>query len=150
ERTGFTDTPVRVTLNDVPTDADSFAVFQTDGTPLPFEVETWDREGSAVVWVKLPEVPAHSATVIWAYFGGGGPNDPTKVWDGGHSPFEHLSEETAAGRPRSYSPGKQRGTVIGAALSTSATDQGTVATDFGSSRIEYRGDVGGGYDRFTV
>lgn len=151
-RSDFTDAPVRVTLTDTPdTAAESLAVFDANGVPLSFEIEHWEQNGTSVLWVKMPAVPAEAASVIWAYFGGGNSaNDPTQVWSGGYSLVEHLAEASEGGETRVDSTGTQAGTVVGEALTTVESTNGTTAADFGQSRIEYPGDVGGDFDRFTL
>ena len=52
---------------------------ENDAT-LPFEVETFNPDGTTFVWVKVPSLSAATELTVW--FGGAsnGDNDPTAVW----------------------------------------------------------------------
>ena len=84
--TAWTDFPVLVRLP-----AEASALLQSaNGTDLlftdendatlPFEVETFNPDGTTFVWVKVPSLS--SATRLTVYFGGSAnaDNDPTAVW----------------------------------------------------------------------
>ncbi|MEE6281715.1 metallophosphoesterase [Georgenia sp. MJ170] len=151
-RSDFTGAPVQVRLADTPdVAADALAVLGTDGAPLAYEVERWQPGETSVLWIKLPQLAAGSATTVWAYYGGSGAgNDPTQVWGEDYALVEHLATPSEAGEARTDSTGTQTGTVVGDGLDTVESSLGTMATDFGGARIEYPGDVGGDHDRFTV
>ncbi|MCT2581834.1 metallophosphoesterase [Actinophytocola gossypii] len=151
-RGDLTDTPVRVTLDATPdVAADQLTVAGENGAPLSHEVETWRPGGTSVLWVKLPALPARSATTVWAYFGGGDDtNDPADVWSDGYALVEHLDTASEGGDRVPDSTGRHTGTVIGGRLETTTTGAGTTGSVFGDARIQYPGDVGGDHDRFTV
>lgn len=65
--TEFQGVPVLVRLRDDPTkfsydklaypdEGTDIAFFAADGTPLPHEIDNWNRDGESTVWVKLPEL----------------------------------------------------------------------------------------------
>lgn len=148
----FTDVPVRLTLQDTPDVAvEELAFTDADASPLSFEVEHWEPGAASTVWVKLPALPKFSAPVVWAYFGGGSAtNDPTDVWSGGYALVEHFDEDLAAGGSRVDSTGRAVGTLEGAELSTEVSPQATGTSRFDGSRLEYAGDVGGGFGNISV
>ena len=58
-------------------------VFQdAGGTVLPHEVDTWDPEGTSLVWVRVPSLTA--ATTFSMFYGGtaSAANNPEDVWSG--------------------------------------------------------------------
>lgn len=62
-----------------------------DGTLLSHEIDTWDDNGTSLVWVKVPELAV--GTVIYAYYGSRGmlPTvDPADVWSNGFVGVWHL------------------------------------------------------------
>ncbi|MEV0611954.1 DUF2341 domain-containing protein [Nonomuraea sp. NPDC050404] len=148
----FTGTPVQLRIPSAPDVArDKLAFFAADGAPLPFEVETWQPGGTSTVWVRVPRLPAKSAQQVWAYFGGGAPgNDPTAVWGEAYSLVEHFGGDAASGERRTDSTGRQTGLVVGANLTTGASERGTGQARFEGSRLQYPGDVGGGHDRIAI
>ncbi|WP_244930848.1 DUF2341 domain-containing protein [Nocardioides sp. W7] len=151
-RTPFSDVPVQVRLTDTANvTSDQLAFFGADGAPLPFEVETWQPGGTSVVWVKVPALAKQSATVLWAYFGGGSAtNDPAAVWSDGYSLVDHMTGQTTGGGQRPDSTGLATGTLRGGALAASVSSRGTSETRFDASRLEYPGNIGGDYDKLTV
>ncbi|MBO7689166.1 MAG: DUF2341 domain-containing protein, partial [Kiritimatiellae bacterium] len=55
--------PARMKL---PESADGVRFSAADGTPLPFEVETWNPSGESIVWVRVPELTAATElTIAW-------------------------------------------------------------------------------------
>lgn len=151
-RTGFTDVPVRIALATAPdVEASQVSFFTPDGAPLPFEIEAWTPGNASTVWVKVPVLPKRSAAIVWAYFGGGAPdNDPTAVWSDGYSLVDHMNVGTASGSLRPDSTGKALGRLRGAALASATSDRGAAQTRFDGARIEYPGNIGGDYDKITV
>src|SRR5690606_11301095 len=94
---------------------------------------------------------AESTVSVWAYYGGGdATNDPTDVWSGGYALVEHFAQDTASGEERVDSTGRNTGTLVGADLTATATEDGTLASRFSGSRLQYPGDVGGGFGTITV
>jgi len=151
-RRDFTDAPVRLTIEDTPAvTAEELTLTSDDGAPLSHEVEHWAPGETSTVWVRLPHVAAESTTSLWAYYGGGNPgNDPADVWRGGYALVEHLAQDTASGEQRVDSTGQHTATLVGADLTAAPTAQGTLASDFAGSRLQYPGDVGGGFGTITV
>ncbi|PJJ63785.1 DUF2341 domain-containing protein [Compostimonas suwonensis] len=151
-RSDFAGTPVQLRIADTPDgSADALGFFSPDGVPLPYEVETWRPGAVSTVWVRMPQLPAESATVVWAYFGGGAAaNDPTAVWRDGYSLVEHFAGDTASGRQRVDSTGTATGLVVGSDLTADVSDAGTGETRFEGSRLQYPGDIGGDYDRISI
>ena len=84
--TAWTDFPVLVRLpaaaSELLQSANGTDLFFTDenDASLPFEVETFNPDGTTFVWVKVPSLS--SATRLTVYFGGSENvgNDPTAVW----------------------------------------------------------------------
>lgn len=65
-----------------------------DGTLLPHEIDTWNDNGTSLVWVKVPELTA--STVIYAYYGGNGtlPSvTASDVWSNGFVGVWHLGSK---------------------------------------------------------
>ncbi|GGI09160.1 DUF2341 domain-containing protein [Isoptericola cucumis] len=151
-RSDFDDTPVRLRVADTPdVGPEELALFGPDGAPLPHEVETWQPGGTSSVWVRVPHLPARSATTVWAYYGGGAAaGDPAAVWSEDYALVEHFGRDEAGGERRADSTGRATGVVVGEDLEGTVSDRGTGQTRFESSRLEYGGDVGGDLDRIAV
>ncbi|MHC4663132.1 MAG: DUF2341 domain-containing protein [Planctomycetota bacterium] len=75
--TDLNDFPVLVTLNssnfvfgDAQANGEDARFLDPDGTPLYYEIVSWDQSGQfAEVWVKVPNIPAGSTTdYIWIYY----------------------------------------------------------------------------------
>ncbi|WP_129783356.1 DUF2341 domain-containing protein [Promicromonospora panici] len=145
-------TPVQLRIPGTPdVGRDELSFFGADGAPLPFEVETWAPGGTSAVWVRVPSLPAGGARPVWAYFGGGAAaNDPTAVWGEQYSLVEHFGSDAASGDDRTDSTGRQTGLVVGDDLTAEASERGTGQARFAGSRLQYPGDVGGGYDRISI
>ncbi|WP_284249168.1 DUF2341 domain-containing protein [Litorihabitans aurantiacus] len=148
----FRDHPVQVRLADTPdVPAGSLAVVDATGAPLAVEVESWNPGGTSTVWVRVPELPASSATTVWAYLGGAETDaDPADVWEGDYELVEHFAQPMAAGESRVDSTGRATGTLTGADLRTDVSDRGTGEAAFAGSRLAYPGDVGGDLDRISI
>jgi len=71
-----------------------------DGLELDHEVDTWDTDGTSLVWVRIPELT--DETEIYAYWGSGvseyGPSQSDgSVWNSGdYFGVWHLNESAAA------------------------------------------------------
>lgn len=64
-----------------------------DGFAIPHEVDTWNTNGTSLVWVKVPSVTA--ATTFTMYYDGASDagNDPAAVWTGaGYVGVWHMDE----------------------------------------------------------
>lgn len=150
-RSTFTDTPVRLELTDAgEEDPTRIAFTTTDGVPLPFEVESWNPDGTSVVWVRVPEVRS-GATTIWAYYGTDQiENDPTAVWAEDYSLVEHFGTAPVEGEALVDSTGTRQGELVGGEISVSVDEDGDGTAQLGSGRLQYDGDVGGDQDRIAI
>lgn len=151
-RSDFEGVPVQLRIEKTPdVAASSLALFSADGAPLPYEVETWNPGGTSTVWAKASALPAESATVLWAYYGGADvANDPTRVWEVDYALVEHFGQARAAGQTVTDSTGTAEGTLVGADLDASVSDRGTGQARFEGSRLQYPGDIGGDQDRISI
>ncbi|MCC5841282.1 MAG: DUF2341 domain-containing protein [Opitutales bacterium] len=65
---------------------------------LAFEIDYWNENGSAAVWVRVPEITAGGDTVIHALWGNGDAIEPPayatngSVWEGNYRAVWHLQE----------------------------------------------------------
>ena len=69
--TGLTDYQVKITLNTsnfnfnfANSDGSDIRVTQSDGTLVPFWIESWTPGTAASIWVKVPSIPASGSTTI--------------------------------------------------------------------------------------
>ncbi len=68
------------------------------GTPLPYQIEQWDpREGTACVWVRLPEIKGNSRQEVrmhWGKAGAAGESNGAAVFNqsNGYLSVWHMSE----------------------------------------------------------
>ena len=67
----------------------SFAL--EDGSPLPYEIDTWNDKGESLVWVKLPALSSadHSFYMKWKD-SQATENDPTDVWSDEYIGVWHM------------------------------------------------------------
>jgi len=68
--------------------------FNLTGVELDYEIEEWDPGGSSIIWVRVPDVPSTSDTIIEMYYGNPDAQDdqsPAAVWDG-YNMVHHLEE----------------------------------------------------------
>lgn len=110
--------------------------FVTDeGEALAHEIETWDPEGTSVVWVRVPRIGAGSTTEgIWMQHA---PLDeaPGSVWSAGFRGVWHLAESPADPGPQiKDSSGANNHGTVSLGMSTS----GRVAGQIGSA-LEFDG-----------
>lgn len=150
-RTSFSDVPVRLELTDTgESDPTRIAFSTTAGVPVPFEVETWNADGTSVVWVRLPEVTS-GATTFWAYYGTDErENDPTEVWAEDYALVEHFAAAPTSDEPLIDSTGTRRGVLVGDAPAITVDADGDSIAQLGSGRLQYAGDVGGDQDRIAI
>ncbi|GGD72410.1 hypothetical protein GCM10007269_14440 [Microbacterium murale] len=150
-RTGFTDVPVRIELTATgESDPKRIAFTTTEGLPVPFEVESWNPDGTSVVWVRLPEV-ASGATTFWAYYGTEQhENDPTAVWAEDYSLVEHFASAPTADESLIDSTGTRHGQLVGDAPTVTIDADGDGVAQLGGGRLQYAGDVGGDQDRIAI
>ena len=116
--------------------ADTNLVFKdAGGVVLPHEIDTWDDEGTSLVWVRVPSLTATTAFTM--YYGGSGvadANTPADVWTGAnYVGVWHMDEPD--------------GTVA------DATGHGLAATPTpaagASASVRYAGDAPVGHARQT-
>jgi hypothetical protein len=66
-------------------------------TLLPYEIELWDPAGDSLVWVRVPQIDAASATDhIWMYYDNAGAVDGQRadeVWSNDYIAVWHLDED---------------------------------------------------------
>ena len=72
-----------------------------NGDPLPHEVDTWNKDGESLVWVKLPSTAENTKIVL--YYGNGAisSEEPEDVWTD-YVGVWHFEEATAAATANSY------------------------------------------------
>ncbi|MGN0844235.1 MAG: DUF2341 domain-containing protein [Kiritimatiellia bacterium] len=110
-----------------------------DGTIVPHEIDTWNTDGTSIVWVRVPELSG-TATELTMYYGGSGDGvaiNAGEVWSAsGHNAVWHFS-----GNGNDSVNGLEPATVTGSPDYTN-TDLG-VGTAFyanGSSTIGFAND----------
>lgn len=150
--TVITDQPVQVRLTATPqVAANQVAFFAADGTPLPYEAESWNPGGNSVLWVRVPSLAAKTGTTVWVYFGTGqGKQSAAQVWSDDYSLVEHFAANAAKGTSLADSTGKASAAVVGADWTTSVDDRGDGKAELGAARLQYGGDIGGGHDRIAI
>ncbi len=66
----------------------------TDGTELPYEIESWNESGTSTLWVKVPQVNQNTtADYMWMYYGNSTAADnstTTGVWDNNYKLVQHM------------------------------------------------------------
>jgi hypothetical protein len=63
--------------------------------PLQYEIERWDPQGRSYLWVRVPVIPAGTATELWLYHDNPdaqAESNPPGVWSEGHLAVWHLAE----------------------------------------------------------
>ena len=76
-------------------------VTDESGTELPWELETIDGDGRALIWVKVPALTASTKLTVCTGGGDNPDNDPTEVWSD-YVGVWHLDEAKATTMPNSY------------------------------------------------
>jgi len=68
----------------------------SDGTPLPYEVDTWEMDGTSVFHVLVPHIPAGSTDdYIWLYYGEplvGDGSDAHATWPAKWAAVYHMAD----------------------------------------------------------
>lgn len=109
-----------------------------DGTPLPFDIDTWNPGGESDVWVRVPQIDASNTDYITLRFGPGvtAVYDPALAWST-YAYVVHL--------------GSQLGNALGAVAQANPMNVGTgpgiigEASTFagtGTEKIDLGGDSG--------
>jgi len=99
----LTDFPISVQLNSSRVDysatqnsGQDIRFVDTDGTELPYEIESWNESGTSTLWVKVPQVNQNTtADYIWMYYGNPSAADnstTTGVWNSGYKMVLHMNE----------------------------------------------------------
>ncbi len=86
----FNHAPVLVKLKNAP--ARAMAFYTAEGEALPYEVESYDADGTSYIWVNVPYIPSDSTAVLWVYFGAAGIEDADAVWDNTYTLVEHFED----------------------------------------------------------
>jgi Concanavalin A-like lectin/glucanases superfamily/Domain of unknown function (DUF2341) len=84
------------------------------GTPLPYELDTWNPAGTSFVWVRVPAIADHGMTSVWMYYDNPNATDaqmPTAVWDDHYVGVWHLGDAHD-------STGKNASTNVGGVATT--------------------------------
>ncbi|MGB8434535.1 MAG: DUF2341 domain-containing protein [Burkholderiales bacterium] len=80
-------------------DGGDLRFFDSDGTPLAYEIERWDETGNSYVWVRVPQIDIGAADSILMYYGNAGAadgQDASAAWAGtGYRSVYHLSDSGA-------------------------------------------------------
>ena len=139
----FTNVPVLVKLEKAPSSVMAF--YTTEGEALPFEIESYDKQGTSLVWVRLPYVPAVGATGLWVYFGGQkGCEDSSAVWSDSYALVEHFAQLDAD----VDSTGTQNGTLRGQ-LSATELNGNYGATFDGNTAVVYD-SIGDDFNQLSI
>jgi hypothetical protein len=101
----------------------------TNGTPLNYEVETWNTNGNSFVWVQVPAV-TDATTTIWAFWGKGAtlPVSATNgaTWSNAYLGVWHMATNTSAMIDSSTN---RRGSAVSGTIAT-VPGMGGNACDF--------------------
>ena len=77
------------------TDGADIAFIDMDGNGLPFEIDTWDPDGTSLVWVRLPSMTNGTQFVMcWGSATSGKTFCSANPW-GDYTGVWHMNEETA-------------------------------------------------------
>lgn len=139
----FEDAPVRLEIEEAPSKTMKF--YTTRGEELPYEMESYDQDGTSIVWVKIPVIEENAVTGIWVYFGGTASKlDAKEVWSSDYALVEHFTE---LGDTMKDSTGKASGRVTGNLVANNkASDKGAHFVD---SKITY-GSIGNDFDAISI
>ena len=80
--------------DDITADHSDMAFGTDDGSVItlyPFEVDTWNTNGTSLVWVRVPSLAAASSFNLYYGKGGSVANTPSDVW-AGYAGVWHLNE----------------------------------------------------------
>jgi len=68
---------------------------ESDGTLLPYEIESWNPGGISIIWVRVPQIDGSSdSDSIWLYYGNPAAadgQDPEGVWDATFAGVWHFN-----------------------------------------------------------
>ena len=100
--TNLTDFPVLIALNSgninyaqTQNQGQDLRFLDANGSPLAYQIESWNESGTSYVWVKVPQVDVGTSDSIWMYYGNASATagqNPTAVWTAGFSAVYHLND----------------------------------------------------------
>lgn len=148
----FFDAPVLIKLDNIPSTNIEF--YSKDGELLPHEIESLNQSGLTSVWVKVPEISAYSAEMIWIYYGNPAAEyNPPDVWNRHYRVVEHFNAPPVNGELTDSTGGKT-GAVTGVLTPDTDTDStnatyGMMSANFHNTKIQYF-DVGDDYRELSL
>lgn len=74
----------------------------SNGAPLPHEIDTWDETGVSLVWVRLPSTAKDSKITLYYGNGAVSSEEPSDVWGDDYVGVWHFETATAAAVPNSF------------------------------------------------
>jgi hypothetical protein len=78
-----------------PTDGDDLAFVGMDGAGLPYEIDTWNTNGTSLIWVRLPSMSSGTQFVMcWGSDSSGRAVSAAKPW-ADYTGVWHMNEDTA-------------------------------------------------------
>jgi hypothetical protein len=115
-------------------DGGDLRFFDSDGTPLDYEIELWDESGDSYVWVKVPQIDTTGTDSIWMYYGSAtAPDGQTSgtVWSNDYRGIWHLDEDPGGAAPQMLdsSGNANHGTVENAPVQAAGQIDGSLAFD---------------------
>lgn len=122
------DSPTGFSYGDLhsPTNGDDIAFVGMDGAGLPYEIDTWNTNGTSLVWVRLPTMTNGTEFVMcWGSDSSGRAVSPDKPW-ADYTGVWHMND-----------PGDGGATVV------DSTTNNLVGTAVSSSKAKTDGQLGG-------
>ncbi|MEZ6091327.1 MAG: DUF2341 domain-containing protein [Pirellulaceae bacterium] len=128
---------VQIDYNATQNQGEDLRFYDSDGSLLAHEIESWDESGYSTVWVRVPQIDAHSTgDFVWMYYDNAsftGSNDPSTVWadDAVVLHFENSLQDSTAnanhgGGPVNFATGGPFGS---AGLFDGATSRVSLGSD---------------------
>lgn len=110
-----------------------------DGNLLASEIDTWDENGTSLVWVKVPSF--NKNTVIKAYYGNANPPAvaASDVWANGYVAVWHLNESAL---PMKESSGVSKDFTSAGYDQQNIADLGLASEGVVGRSVNFRGDEG--------
>lgn len=140
----FKNAPVRLEIENTPSKTMKF--YTTKGEEIPCDIESYDKNGTSIVWVKVPVIESESVTGLWVYFGGTDSElNSEHVWSNNYALVEHFEDikedslKDATGKATGIVTGKLKENNEGA-------DKGAY---FENSKITYN-SIGDDYDAISI
>jgi hypothetical protein len=124
-------TPARIDYAKLQADGRDLRFVDSDGAPLPYELDVWDPAGTSRIWVRVPKIDAgSSANYVFAVYGNpdlvDGQN-AAAVWSD-YAAVWHFREAPAAGaRALDSSPNRNDG-VFHATMTAANRIAGSIGT----------------------